>query len=72
MIQADPTKRPTMQEVVTRFAEMCQTLLSYQLRLQVLKGKEPPSLFNAVSHAWTTIGNRIAGRPAIPRPPTHR
>ncbi|KAJ7223890.1 hypothetical protein B0H12DRAFT_1030882, partial [Mycena haematopus] len=44
MVKDDPTKRPTADEVVVRFAEIQKGLSSWKLRSRVLGKREYPYL----------------------------
>ena len=70
MIQADPDKRPNMDEVVTRFDEIRRGLSRRKLRSRVVDVNE--DLFERVvrttSHWKRRIGFVARGVPAIPSP----
>ncbi|KAF8421143.1 kinase-like domain-containing protein [Boletus edulis BED1] len=72
MIQADPDKRPKMDEVVTRFDEIRLRLSQRKLRSRVVDVNE--DLFDLVvrttSHWKRRIGFVARGIPAIPSPPS--
>ncbi|KIK80845.1 hypothetical protein PAXRUDRAFT_157549 [Paxillus rubicundulus Ve08.2h10] len=70
MIQADPTKRPTMDEVVARFDSICRGLSAWKLRSRAMD--EDEGVFERFSHIishWTRRIRFVArGVPAIPAP----
>ncbi|KAI0299137.1 kinase-like domain-containing protein [Multifurca ochricompacta] len=70
MVQEDPTKRPTMKEVVTRFAEIRSKLSTWKLRSRMVRNNElwPVAAWRAVSHWYRTIGYVLARKAAIPEP----
>ncbi|KAF8441721.1 kinase-like domain-containing protein [Boletus edulis BED1] len=72
MIQADPDKRPKMDEVVTQFDEVLRRLSRRKLRSRVVDIHE--DLFERVvrttSHWKRRIGFIARGVPAIPSPPS--
>ncbi|KAJ7879548.1 kinase-like domain-containing protein [Mycena olivaceomarginata] len=65
----DPTKRPTSDEVVTRFAEIQKELSSWKLRSRVI-GKREFSLLpqRIVGHWYRRIRSIITRVPAVPVP----
>jgi hypothetical protein len=71
MVQDDPLKRPTMDEVVSRFEDIRQRLSSWKLRSRVYNQKDHPivGFFRSIGH-WTRrivfIINRV---PPTPSPP---
>jgi len=72
MTQVDPSKRPTIHEVVTRFNQMVENLSTWKLRSRVrLRGA---SAVHDVSHFISHWGRKLVfvmkGTPAIPRPQT--
>lgn len=71
MIQADPAKRPKMDEVVTRFDGIRRGLSRRTLRSRVVDVDE--DLFERVirttSHWKRRVGFMTRGVPAIPSPP---
>ncbi|KAF9230234.1 kinase-like domain-containing protein [Melanogaster broomeanus] len=68
MIQADPAKRPTMEEVVARFDSICRGLSSWKLRSRAVDDDE--DVFELVARTtshWTRrIGFVTRGVPAMP------
>jgi hypothetical protein len=68
MIVEDPTKRPTMDEVVARFSNIKASLGSWTLRSRIAPRYEFPifGLWRAASHWQRRIGYMMAGTPAIP------
>ncbi|EGN92527.1 hypothetical protein SERLA73DRAFT_127369 [Serpula lacrymans var. lacrymans S7.3] len=70
MIQDDPAKRPTMDEVVPRFDQILKQISSWKLRSRVI-GKEDghiTGLYLGVTHWTRRIGYIIRRVPAIPTP----
>ena len=71
MVQADPGKRPEMDEVVAQFDEIRRGLSQRKLRSRVVDVNE--DLFERVvrtaSHWKRRIGFVARGVPAIPRSP---
>jgi hypothetical protein len=70
MVQDDPTKRPTMDEVVTRFIDIQNKLSTWKLRSRMVRRNEvwPVAAWRTVNHWYRTIGYVIARRPALPEP----
>jgi hypothetical protein len=69
MVQDDPTKRPTSDEVVARFADIRKGLSSWKLRSRVI-GKREFSLLphRIVGHWYRRIRSITMGVPAVPVP----
>ncbi|KAH7906825.1 hypothetical protein BJ138DRAFT_1071218 [Hygrophoropsis aurantiaca] len=68
MVQDDPTKRPTMDEVVPRFESIYKGLSSWKLRSRVFKKNESSlsGFFRGISH-WTRRTQYVIGRrPSMP------
>ena len=70
MVQDDPTKRPEMDEVVTRFREIKGKLGSWKLRSRVVRRDEiwPLAVWRSVGHWYRTIGYVLGRKAAIPEP----
>jgi hypothetical protein len=69
MVQADPTKRPTIDQVVTRFAEIHKGLSSWKLRSRVIGKREFPLLpQRIVGHWYRRIRSIVTQVPAVPAP----
>ncbi|KAF8263954.1 kinase-like domain-containing protein [Lactarius quietus] len=70
MVQEDPTKRPNMDEVVTRFAEIRNKLSTWKLRSRMARNNEiwPVTAWRSVAHWYRTIGYVLARKAAIPEP----
>ncbi|KAJ6478647.1 kinase-like domain-containing protein [Mycena vitilis] len=67
MVNTDPSKRPTMEEVVDRFEDLVRGMSNWKLRSQVAKKQHFRFLYT-LSHCMLTV-RLIAGRkPAIPMP----
>ena len=71
MIQADPAKRPNMDEVVSRFDEIRRGLSGRKLRARSVDVDE--DLFDRVARVASHWTRRIVfvarGIPAVPSPP---
>ena len=70
MVQDDPTKRPKMDEVVTRFREIKGKLSSWKLRSRIARRKEiwVLTVWRFVGHWYRTIGYVLGRKAAIPEP----
>ncbi|EGO22424.1 hypothetical protein SERLADRAFT_473222 [Serpula lacrymans var. lacrymans S7.9] len=70
MVQDDPAKRPTMDEVVARFDQIFEQLSSWKLRSRVVDKTDGniTGLFRGVTHWTRRIGYIIRRVPAIPTP----
>lgn len=70
MVQEDPTKRPNMDEVVARFAEIRKRLSFWTLRSQIARNIDlwPVAAWRSVAHWYRTIGYVFARKAAIPKP----
>jgi hypothetical protein len=70
MVQDDPTKRPTMDEVVTRFAEIRGKLRTWKLRSRIARKHElwPVTVWKSVSHWYRTVGYVLGRMAATPEP----
>ncbi|KAJ7246812.1 kinase-like domain-containing protein [Mycena haematopus] len=69
MVQDDPTQRPTINEVVVRFAEIQNGLSSWKLRSRVLGKREYPYLPQRIVGHWLRRVRSIIMRvPALPAP----
>lgn len=69
MCQDEPTKRPTMKEVVSRFEGLTKSLSSWKLRSPIVSNKEA-IIYRTVSFPghWTRQIFRLTqGIPAIPK-----
>ncbi|KIK54375.1 hypothetical protein GYMLUDRAFT_48743 [Collybiopsis luxurians FD-317 M1] len=68
MIQDDPSKRPNIDEVVSRFSNLVHSLSWYKLRSRAVITNEDPFLkpFRALYHLIWTFGMILTRRPAIP------
>jgi hypothetical protein len=68
MVRDDPTKRPTMDEVVTRFEAIRRDLSTRKLRARVSPRDELMivAFFRAVGHVTRRIKYTLQGLPAIP------
>jgi hypothetical protein len=70
MVQTDPMKRPTMDEVVTRFSEIRGKLGSWKLRSRMGRKNElwPVTAWRSVRHWYHTVGYVLGRKAAIPEP----
>ena len=70
MVQEDPTKRPNMDEVVSRFAEIQRRLSSWKLQSRMVRNNElwPVAAWRSVAHWYRTIDYVLAHKPPIPEP----
>jgi len=68
MVQEDPQKRPTMDEVITRFEKIFRGLSTWKLRSRVPKrgDSEVAGFFRTLAHWKRTIGYFITLTPAVP------
>jgi hypothetical protein len=70
MTHKDPAKRPLIEEVVVRFARICESLSGFKLRSPITSKKQP-SLFTAFRYARQAIRSLyyvVSNRSAIPQP----
>jgi uncharacterized phage-associated protein len=70
MVQNDPTKRPKMDEVVTRFLETKGKLSAWKLRSRIARQDEiwPLTAWRSVRHLYRTISYVVGRKSAIPEP----
>ena len=70
MVQDDPTRRPKMDEVVSRFLETKGKLSTWKLRSRIVRRDEiwPLAVWRTVGHWCRTIGYVLGHRAAIPEP----
>ena len=70
MVQKDPSKRPTMDEVVQRFATVRAGLSTWKLRSRVVSKDEKVylSVARGASHWMQQFGFITRGIPPIPKP----
>jgi hypothetical protein len=70
MVQNDPAKRPTMDEVVTRFSEIRSKLSTWKLRSRPARKIElwPLTAWRTVRHWSRTAGYVLGRKAAIPEP----
>ncbi|KAF5390481.1 hypothetical protein D9757_005261 [Collybiopsis confluens] len=68
MIQDDPSKRPSMDEVISRFSELIRELPWYKLRSRAVRNDELELLkpFRALKHLVWTCNMVLRRRPAVP------
>ena len=70
MIQPDPSKRPTMDEVMERFHAIRSNLSSWKLRSRVVDKEESllDGIVRSTSHWMRRVKFMTRGVPAIPTP----
>lgn len=70
MVQEDPGKRPSMDEVVSRFSEVKSKLSTWKLRSRIARRNEiwPVAAWKSVAHWYRTVGYVVANKAAIPQP----
>ena len=70
MVQEDPKKRPTMDEVVSRFSEIKKRLSIWKLRSRMARSNEiwPVTTWRTVGHWYRTIGYVISLKPLFRNP----
>jgi len=70
MVQEDPTKRPKMDEVVTRFSEIKSKLSTWKLRSRISRRNElwPVTVWRTVGHWYQTVTYVLARKAAVPEP----
>jgi hypothetical protein len=70
MVQEDPTKRPTMDDVVSRFSEIKSTLSTWKLRSGLVRRNEMwlVTAWRTVGHWYRTLGYVVSRKAAIPDP----
>ncbi|KAI0244942.1 kinase-like domain-containing protein, partial [Lactifluus subvellereus] len=70
MVQEDPTKRPDVSEVITRFTEIRKNLSTWKLRSRMARINEfwSVAMWRAVNHWYRTLGYVVTRKPAIPEP----
>lgn len=70
MVQEDPTKRPKMDEVVTRFSEIKSKLSNWKLRSRISRRDElwPVAAWRTVGHWFRTVTYVLTRKAAIPEP----
>ncbi|KAG6900303.1 hypothetical protein C0993_012735 [Termitomyces sp. T159_Od127] len=67
MMNADPKKRPTMSEVVSRFGIIMKNLSWLKLRSPVVRIDARWTRQDSIQHWKTQVYNMISGVPAIPK-----
>lgn len=70
MVQRDPSKRPTMDEVVNRFRAVWSDLSSWKLRSRVIDQEENTfdGVLRGTSHWMRRVKFMTRGVPAMPTP----
>lgn len=70
MVQDDPSKRPTMDEVVARFDDIHHSLNKYTLRSRAILDNEGPigNCLDSFSHGIRRLGFIMQGISPLPTP----
>ena len=70
MIQSDPSKRPTIDEIVTRFDTLRRSLSSWKLRSRAAESDEEPSLrlSRSLNHLGRMVRYALKRIPPVPAP----
>ncbi|KAF8471475.1 kinase-like domain-containing protein [Russula ochroleuca] len=70
MVQDDPTRRPKVDEVVTRFLEIKDKLSGWKRRSRMVRKDEiwPLAVWRSFGHWYRTIGYALGRKAAIPDP----
>ena len=70
MVQDEPSKRPTIDEVATRFEDIRTRLSTWKLRSRIVRKKDYAlfGFFRAIRHAYRTAWYVASFTPAIPTP----
>jgi hypothetical protein len=66
MVQEDPGKRPTIDQVVSRFADMRKRLGVFKLRARVGPRDESSGAVHDFMHFFTTVKHTLKGIPPVP------
>ena len=68
MTQADPSKRPMIDQAKDQFDEIMKSLSQKTLRSRLVRADEEPGmgLWLNIGHAFRTIRYRLLRKPAIP------
>lgn len=66
MVQDDPAKRPTIDEVATRFAAMRKKMGLFKMRSRVAPKDEDFATLRSVAHAFKSVGYTLLGAHAVP------
>ena len=70
MTAVEPSKRPTIEEVITKFARIRESLNVAKLRSPITSSRDPSVItaFRYTSQAIRTVQYIILQKPAIPEP----
>ena len=72
MVQDDPSKRPTIHEVVAQYDKLLHSLRWWQLRARLKQVNEDAVIglgpWRSISHIFRTVGYILAFRSAVPTP----
>jgi len=70
MVQEDSGKRPSMDEVVSRFSEIKSKLSTWKLRSRITRRYEiwPVAAWRSVGHWLRTASYVVTNKAAIPEP----
>jgi hypothetical protein len=68
MVQSQPSKRPSMGEVVTRFEDIRKNLSGWKLRSRVSNRQENPivGFYYSIGHWTRRLGFMVKGVPPLP------
>lgn len=71
MTQADPSKRPKIDEVVARFGDIRKSLSTWKLRSRIVGRRELRivRMWRAVPYYFRTAAYIVTRKAAIPEPP---
>lgn len=69
MVQGDPDKRPTIDEVVDRFDKLYHTIRWWTLRSRLVMKDDSGGVVRVVRHFFRTTVHVLTLRNALPRPP---
>ena len=70
MTQADPSKRPAIDQAKDQFDEIMKSLSQKTLRSRLVRANEEPGMgpWLNIGHTFRTIRYRLLHKPAIPVP----
>ncbi|KAJ7502398.1 hypothetical protein B0H11DRAFT_1712535 [Mycena galericulata] len=73
MTAKDPAQRPSIDEVIKRFASIRKRLSIWKLRSRLRQTHESPwAIHRPIRHWYLTVGYLLRGLPAIPRASEHK
>ena len=70
MVQDDPSKRPTIDEVIKRFESIRSSLSTWKLRSRIVGRKDSnfAGFFRTLKHVYLTAGFVVRKIPPLPTP----